>query len=201
VFRTCGDNSYGQLGNGSTSGNTSTPYTPNVGTGRITDIAGLGGAPNSIQVLKYDGTLYTFGYSGFSQTGLSNTGSVGTPTIATTGVTALLSDGITSHTYGWYSQSAILKSDGLYMCGLNDGGYCGLGNTASPITTFSKTLLPTDFTLKLLGSYCTNSYARVYVAVSTDNRIYAWGNNGNYGVCATSTTNVLTPSNINTPRG
>jgi hypothetical protein len=87
------------------------------------------------------------------------------------------------------------------MCGVNDSGYCGVGNTASPITTFSKTLLPSDFTVKLLGSYCTTSNGRIYVAVSTDNRIYTWGFNGNNGVQATTTTHVITPVNVNTPRG
>jgi alpha-tubulin suppressor-like RCC1 family protein len=201
TFRTCGDNSNGQLGNGTTSGSTSTPYTPNVGTGRITDVAGVGSSPSTIQVLKSDGTLYAWGYNAYGQAGLSNTTNTGTPTIATTGVTALLADGITSHTKGYIVQGAILKSDGLYMCGANDSGYCGLGNTTNPITTYNKTLLPSDFTVKLLGSYCTSTYGHVYVAVSTDNRIYTWGYNGDNGVHATSATNVLTPSNIITPRG
>jgi alpha-tubulin suppressor-like RCC1 family protein len=200
VFRTCGDNTYGQLGNGATSGSTSTPYTPNVGTGRISDIAGVG-SPCSVYVLKSDGTLYAFGYNAYGQAGIGNANSTGTPTIATTGVTTLLSDGITSHTYGYKIQSAILKADGLYMSGFNDNGYCGVGNTTNPITSFVKTMLPVDFTIKLLGSYCTNTEGRIYVVVSTDNRIYTWGWNGQNGVHATSTTSVLTPSNINTPRG
>jgi alpha-tubulin suppressor-like RCC1 family protein len=199
VFRTCGNNGAAQLGNGNTT-DTSTPYTPNVGTGRITDIAGYG-SPTTIHVLKSDGTLYVFGRNGEGEVGNGNTTDVTTPTIITTGVTALLSDGINSHTYGYIVQSAILKSDGLYMCGMNDHGYCGLGSTTTPITTFSKTLLPPDFTVKLLGSYCTGSNGRIYVAVSTDNRIYTWGYNGLNGVHATSTTDVIAPANIITPRG
>jgi alpha-tubulin suppressor-like RCC1 family protein len=200
VFRTCGDNNWGQTGNGSTSGSTSTPYTPNVGTGRIADIADIG-SPAVMQVLKADGTLYAWGRCAEGELGNGTTTTTGTPTVITTGVIALLSDGIGSHVYGYYAQSAILKSDGLYMCGMNDAGYCGVGNTTSSITTFSKTLLPADFTVKLLGSYCTNTYGRVYVAVSTDNRIYAWGCNSNNGVQSTTTTHVITPSNVNTPRG
>lgn len=68
------------------------------------------------------------------------------------------------------------------MCGVNDGGYCGLGNSINPITTFTKVLLPSDFTLKYLGSFCTNGNGRVFVAVSTDDRVYAWGYNGNLGL-------------------
>jgi alpha-tubulin suppressor-like RCC1 family protein len=201
IFRTCGDNSVGQLGNGTTSGSTSTPYTPNVGTGRITDIAGVGSSPSSMQVLKSDGTLYTFGYNSYGQAGLGNTTNTGTPTIATTGVTGLLSDGITSHNYGYITQSAILKADGLYTCGSNSSGYCGLGTVTTNITTFSKTPLPSDFTVKLLGSYCTNTCGRIYVVVSVDNRIYMWGYNSQNGVNPTSTVDVITPVNVNTPRG
>jgi alpha-tubulin suppressor-like RCC1 family protein len=198
VFRTCGNNSDGQIGNGS--GNTTTPFAPSVGTGRISDIACIG-FPSVVQVLKYDGTLYAWGRNGEGEVGNGSTGNVGTPTIVATGVTALLADGIGSHIYGFQIQGAILKSDGLYMCGVNSEGYCGLGNTTSPITTFSKTLLPADFTVKLLGSYCTHSSGRIYIAVSTDNRIYTWGNNSFNGVQPTTTTHVITPVNINTPRG
>lgn len=201
IFRICGDNAVGQLGNGSTSGSISTPYTPNVGTGRIVDIAGVG-SPNTVQVLKSDGTLYAWGHNIEGEVGAGTSGNqLGTPTIVTTGVTVLLSDGISSHTNGYIVQSAILKSDGLYMCGMNDAGYCGLGNTTNPVTSFTRTILPASFTVKFLGSYCTSGAVRIYIAVSTDNRIYAWGNNANNGVHATSTTSVITPVNVNTPRG
>jgi alpha-tubulin suppressor-like RCC1 family protein len=200
VFRTCGMNSDGQLGNGTTSGSTSIPIAPSLGTGRIVDIAAIG-SPACMQALKDDGTLYAWGRNAEGEVGNGTTAAVGTPTIVASGVTALLSDGITSHQAGYYVQSAILKATGLYMCGLNDSGYCGLGNSTSPITTLSRTLLPPDFTVKLLGSFCTNSYARAYVAVSTDNRIYVWGNNGNNGIQTATTTPVITPSNIIIPRG
>jgi alpha-tubulin suppressor-like RCC1 family protein len=200
IFRTCGDNINGEIGNGATSGSVSTPYTPDLGIGRIADIAGIG-SENTIHVLKEDGTLYAFGYSAYGQAGVGKFSNIGTPTIATTGVTALLADGITSHYYGYVTQGAILKSDGLYMCGLNDGCYCGIGNVPGSIASFTKTLLPADFTVKLLGSYCTVSYGRIYVAVSTDNLIYTWGYNGQYGIYDVYGPNVLTPVNVNTPRG
>jgi alpha-tubulin suppressor-like RCC1 family protein len=199
VIRTCGFNGAGQLGNGTTT-SSSVPVTPNVGTGKIIDIAGFGSQP-TMQVLKADGTLYAFGRNGDGEIGNGTTTDTATPVIATAGVTALLADGITSYTTGWAVQNAILKSDGLYMCGINDSGYCGLGNMTNPISNLTKTLLPADFTVKLLGSSCTNSYGRVYVAVSTDNRIYTWGHNANYGIQAATTTPVITPSNVNLPRG
>jgi alpha-tubulin suppressor-like RCC1 family protein len=201
VFRVCGINTSAQLGNGSITGNATIPIAPIVGTGRIVDIAGVG-SPATIQVLKDDGTLYAFGHNWEGEAGAGTSGSdLATPTIVASGVTALLADGINSHYYGWYAQSAILKASGLYMCGFNDNGYCGLGHYATPITTFSKTLLPADFTVKLLGSFVTTNNGRVYVAVSTDNRVYAWGYNGQNGLQAVNGTNIPTPANVIIPRG
>jgi alpha-tubulin suppressor-like RCC1 family protein len=174
--------------------------TPNIGTGRIADIAILGALP-TIQVLKADGTLYAFGRGAEGAVGNNSTADVSSPVVVATGVTALLTDGINSNGYGYQVQGAVLKADGLYMCGYNSDGECGLGNTASAITTLSKTLLPADFTVKLLGSYNTNGNGRVYVAVSTDNRVYTWGYNAQYGVSTSSSSNVITPANVIIPRG
>jgi alpha-tubulin suppressor-like RCC1 family protein len=199
IFKTCGSNCNGQLGIGNTT-DASVPVTPNVGTGRIADIAIFGALPTT-QVLKADGTLYAFGRSDEGAVGNNSTGEVYSPVVVATGVTALLTDGANSHTYGYQVQSAVLKSDGLYMCGYNADGECGVGNTAASITVLSKTLLPADFTVKLLGYYTTTSNGRIYVAVSTDNRVYTWGYNGQYGVSTSSSNNVITPANVIIPRG
>jgi hypothetical protein len=201
VFRISGDNAYGALGNGTTGGNATMPIAPPVGTGRIADIAIFGGQP-TVNVLKDDGTLYAWGHNGEGEVGNgTTTNPINTPTIVASAVTALLADGINSHIYAWFVQGAILKSGSLYMCGVNDSGYCGLGHYATPITTFNRVLLPADFVVKLLGSFCTSSYGRIYVAVSTDNRVYAWGFNGNNGIQAVTGTNIPTPVNINIPKG
>jgi alpha-tubulin suppressor-like RCC1 family protein len=203
VFRMSGNNTWGSIGIGSISATSySTPQTPNVGTGRIADIAAFGGGQATVNVLKSDGTLYVFGHNSEGELGVGSTSNTGAPAVATTGVLELLSDGINSHTSGYYVQAAIRKVDGVYICGINDGGYCGLGNSISPITTFTKVLLPSDFTLKYLGSFCTNGNGRVFVAVSTDNMAYAWGYNGNLGLLDSAySNNVFTPININLPRG
>lgn len=200
TFKTCGSNNAWQLGTNSISGNTSTPYTPNVGTGRIVDIAAVGGWP-TVQALKEDGTLYVFGYNEYGQAGIGNGSGIPSPVIAATGVTALLSDGVNNHYYGYATQVAILKPDGVYMSGLNDDCYCGIGKTPGIINTFTKTMLPSDFTVKLFGTFITASYGRICVAVSTDYRIYVWGYNGQYGVYNGNGPNVSVPVNINIPKG
>lgn len=202
VFRMAGRNAWGGIGIGSvTATDYSTPQTPSVGTGRVSDIAGIG-SPLTVNVLKADGTLYVFGHNGQGQLGIGSTSNVGNPTIATTNVLELLADGINSNSHAFYGQGAIRKADGVYMCGFNDSGYCGVGNTSTPITSFTKTLLPANFMLKFLGSHCTSGGGRIYVAVSTDNSIYAWGFNAHYGLLDSAYTNaVSTPIYINSPRG
>lgn len=59
----------------------------------------------------------------------------------------------------------VLSADGLYACGNNSFGVCGVGVTTSPINTFTKVLLPAnvgrgdiaEFKINNLGNISTNS--------------------------------------------
>lgn len=196
IIKSCGFNNIGQLGDGTTT-NRTTPVTPlNVPGGSIIDIAGFGGSPLTVQALANNGDLWAWGNNGQGQVGDGTTTHRAIPIVVTTGVQKLFSNGMTSHYYGYDTQSFVRKADGLYACGYNTESECGLGHVASPITTHTKDplYLSNDEYVDDIGHYTTYYNAgRIIIAVTNKGNLFAWGYNGNYGVGGNAINHVLVP--------
>ena len=201
--KTAGNNAWGSLGNGSTTSSSSPVIPSGVPTdGSVIDIAGFGGPPLTVQALCSNGDLWAWGYNGYGQVGDGTTTQRNTPTVVTTGVTKLFSDGMTSHSYGYRIQSFIQKSDGLYITGQNDGSYyAGLGvENTSNVTSFTKVKLPEDDNKVIdIGHYTTTTHGRITLALTNKGNIYTWGFNGNNGIHTDNGNNVPIPQLINIP--
>ena len=115
-----GYNTYGQLGLGNTTNrNTFTQITTNVD-----DIKEIYCGSYHTLILKNDGTLWGCGYNKYGQLGLGDNTNRTTFTQVTTNT-----DNIKSVCCGYY-HTFILKNDGtLWVCGGNDYGQLGLGDT------------------------------------------------------------------------
>lgn len=204
-----GTDTWGSVGNGGTG--TGTVLSPasiraSMGANKTwADIAGYGGGPGTVMAVTTAGQLYSWGYNAYGQVGDGTKIEVPTPTLRV-GITAskLFSDGFDMHTYGHYVTSFVLStSNKLYSCGNNDNGQAG-SNTPSgtDVTTLSQVRLPANDPVKLMGSFATTNNGFIYVAITTSNRIYAWGYNGQYGIMhAGGDAQINVPTNIPHPLG
>lgn len=202
--KTAGNNGWGALGDATTT-NRSTPVSPlNLPKdGSVVDIAGFGGSPLTVQALLNNGNLYTWGYNGEGQVGDGTTTSRSTPIIVTTGVIKLFSDGMTSHTYGFKTQSFVQKADGLYVCGSNGAAYyAGLGvSVTGNVISYAKVLLPeNDNSIIDMGHSITDSNGRALLALTSKGNVYVWGYNGQNGIHTDSVNHVPIPQLIEIPR-
>lgn len=193
LLRTCGCNDWGCLGDG-TATTRYLPVTPNVGTGRINSAQWSADGVGTVHVLKEDGTLYGFGYNGFGQVGNGTTTQVNTPTIVATGVSKLICEHFV-HTYGHYHSAFIVKTDGLYSAGYNTYGTLGVGDTTNR-STFTKVLLPQSVhtNIKMMGAFSSTANTRIFVVVTNNNTMYAWGHNGQSAIFSGNTAgNISSP--------
>lgn len=191
---TCGNNSYGAIGNSSTTSR-STPFlVPN--SNSVKDIAVFGAHAQTIQMLNNDGSLYAWGYNGLGCVGNGTSASpITVPTLVQNGVKRLLSDGQATHLYGWYTQAFIEKTDNaIYAVGYDDStGYTGTGLT-STVTSYTRVRLPPDIRVKFLGSTATTTHGKAYILVTEENRMYAWGYNGHAAITGTGGGSCAVPS-------
>lgn len=180
-FRLCGNNAWGQIGNSSTA-NATMPYLIPL-SNDVKQVAFVGGGPVTVQALTNAGNLYAWGYNGLGNVGNGTTVDVHVPALITSGVSRLLSDGQTSHTYSIYTQTFIIKSDGyLYVVGHDDStGYTGTGGIIT-LTNYTRVRLPQNVRVKWFGSYATQTHGKILVVISENDTIYGWGYNHDYGI-------------------
>lgn len=203
--KTAGHNIWGQLGNGTIGSYSSTPTVP-IGLpidGSIVDIAGFGGPPLTVQALTSDGDLWAWGYNSNGQVGNGTIITTGTPSIVEYGVTKLFSDGLSSHSYSYVTQSFIQKIDGLYVSGHNASNlYAGIGSdTITNITSHRKVLLPEDDNNVIdIGHFTVETYARITLALTSKMNIYVWGFGGRNGLSDTQSNPSGTPALVNLPK-
>jgi alpha-tubulin suppressor-like RCC1 family protein len=165
-----GDNSFGQLGDGSNT-NRSTPTL--IGTGYTAIAAG------EYHSLALKGSaLYTWGYNNYGQLGDGTTTSRNTPALIDTGYTAIAT--------GMYHILA-LKGSTLYAWGFNRDGQVGNGTYTDQYTP---ALVGTGYTKIAAGAG--NSLALKGSA------LYAWGYNSNGQLGDGTTTHRNTPALIGT---
>ena len=178
---TCGYNGNYEVGNGGSS-EVHTPYKVLTG---VTGVWSIGvGNGNATMFAAVGSNLYSWGYNGYGQIGDGTTSSRSTPVLVRSGNFSDFMNGESiDQSYGNYGTSIIKGTDG-YLYGTGWGGYGEIGNSYTNNTNagWTRILLPGSFNAVKVGSYCTTGTTREYIAIGSDNRMYAWGYNSQYGV-------------------
>ena len=168
-----GDNSYGQLGDGTpTSLATHAPK-------KIMDgVASVSAGSSHTMILKTDGTLWACGHNSFGQLGDGTTKHCPTP--------MKVMDGVASVSAG-SSHTMILKTDGtLWACGHNSFGQLGDGTT---------TRCPTP--MKVMDGVASVSAGSNYsMIIKADGTLWACGDNSYGQLCDGTKTNCTTPKKV-----
>jgi alpha-tubulin suppressor-like RCC1 family protein len=167
---TWGRNSYGQLGDNTTSSRSS----PTTVSGGGTNWKQVSSGAQHTVAIKTDGTLWTCGYNFHGQLGDGTTGNRSSPaTTAGRGTNW-------KQVAGGELFTAAIKTDGtLWTCGYNFHGQLGDGTTtsrSSPVTTAGG---GTNWKQVAAGDYI--------AAIKTDGTLWTWGRNS-YGQLGDNTT-------------
>lgn len=199
--RTCGINTWGQLGTGNTN-TTYVPMTPEYPVAgdayNIAELAVFGGGPATVYARTVDYKLYTWGYNGFNQlarntTTVPNTKPDQAVIIVNNGSIIPLQcgklhcDGLTSTTYSYYSQGYVCDVYGkLWSAGLNSSGYLGDGSTNpngyGASSWLVKVILPAYEIVEEVGHYTTQSHGRIIILRTSIGNVYGWGYNSDNGL-------------------
>ena len=178
-----GDNTYGQLGTGTTTSST-TPV----------QVSGLSGATAvaagdiSSAALKSDGSVRTWGYNGDGELGNGTTTSTSSP-VQVSGLS-----GVTQLAAGNYHVLA-LKSDGTVVAwGFNYAGELGDGTTTSRTAPVAVNGLAGVVQVAAGGLPCCAGHS---VALKADGTVWTWGYNkhGQLGIGVTGSV-ITTPTEV-----
>jgi alpha-tubulin suppressor-like RCC1 family protein len=163
---TCGYNSYGRLGDGTTANKNSPVTTAGGGTNWKQVSAGYW----HTAAIKTDGTLWTWGRCNYGQLGDGTTANKNSPVTTAGGGTNW------KQVAGGAVHTAAIKTDGtLWTCGYNRYGQLGDGtivNKSSPVTTAGG---GTNWK-QVAGGYFHTA------AIKTDGTLWTWGYNNNGGL-------------------
>lgn len=158
-----GDNTYGELGNGTTTSST----TP-VQAGGLSGVVSVAGGDYYSLALRTDGTVWAWGDGSYGQLGTNTTATCAQTTpcsLTPTQVSGV--SGITAIAAG-QDHSLALKTDGtVWAWGLNSSGQLGNGSTKNSATPVQVTGL-TGVVAIAAGGYHS-------LAVKSDGTLWAWG--------------------------
>ncbi|CAB4130344.1 Regulator of chromosome condensation, RCC1 [uncultured Caudovirales phage] len=202
--RACGNNSWGTLGDGTTTIRYTpvSPAFPATDADSIDEIAVFGGGPATVYARTKGYKLYTWGYNSFGQLGRPVTSvTYMTPGLAAENVGILHCDGLTSHTHSYYSQGLYCDVFGkLWITGYNDSsGYMGNGYTFQPTAYFTQPMLPKTEVVEEVGHYTTTSYGRSFIVRTSTGNVYAWGYNEYHNITSWLTGAAQVPVLIKLP--
>ena len=179
-----GQNGYGKCGTGTTT-NVTTPTQINTDTNFKIDKIITTGNTNIVQ--DTEGRIWSWGQNSYGQCGTGTTTNVTTPTQINTDTNFKIDKIITTG-----NTNIVQDTEGrIWSWGQNSYGQCGTGTTTN-VTTPTQINTGTNFRIdKIIIAGDTN------IIQDTEGKIWSWGRN-NYGQCGTgTTTNVLTPTQIN----
>ncbi|WP_300564983.1 T9SS type A sorting domain-containing protein [Flavobacterium sp.] len=186
----CGDNTYGQLGNGLSGNNTLVNprvfVLTQIGTANDWQKISLGNTHNL--AIKTNGTLWVWGSNDKGQLGDGTTTLKNVPTQIGTGIDWDKVSATTSH-------SIAVKKDGtLWAWGNNNSGQLGNGTSSSTVVGTTPAQIGTGTTWS--GVF---SKGQLSAALKTDGSFSGWGFNLYGQLGDASTTNRLTPVAISCP--
>jgi alpha-tubulin suppressor-like RCC1 family protein len=197
---TAGANNWGNIGD-TTNVDKLIPIVPTGFSGRVRKMIRVGDGPGGVWILKTDGTLWNWGYNAYGQLDRGNTtGNHPTPAQVETGIADIQESFMAGQSFGYYSNSPyIIKTDGTYwQCGANDFGQIGDGTTTLR-NSIVQMWFPQGTVIKHFGTNNSTTWGNTRFAVTTDNKIYAWGYNEIYGIHETNVSNVHLPLSVVPP--
>ena len=180
---TWGNNSNGQLGDGTTSDE---PIPVPVGV--LTGITVIAAGSNHTVALKNDGTVWAWGSNNKGQLGDGTTTDRWTPVpvAGLTGITAI--DAGSNH-------SVALKNDGtVWAWGSNSNGQLGNGTTTDNPTPIQVTGM--TYIVDIAAGDTHTIALRSVTPMKNDGIVWAWGNNSSGQLGDGTTTNRLTPIQV-----
>jgi alpha-tubulin suppressor-like RCC1 family protein len=174
-----GSNAWGMMADGTaTARTTATRVTASLGT--VTDIGWAGSSPGAVFALNTSGSLYSWGMNVLYQTGNPNAGTTTqlTASLVLTGVTGILANNLLWDGFDYNACTIIAeKADGYYRAGSNSYAAVGTGDASTNILGFQEMNFPSNVRLKFVGATTNNNDRIITYAVSTEDKIYAWGDN------------------------
>jgi alpha-tubulin suppressor-like RCC1 family protein len=173
-----GNNSLGQLGNGSTS-NSTTPF--KIVGGLTFSTVGTGSLQNYACGLATGGAAYCWGYNDYGQLGRGNLTNSTSPVAVSGNLT------FTALTVGGGGQACGLVAGGAAWC----WGWNGSGQLGSPAGAFSST--PVAVSGGLSFSAISAGQNGTTCGIAVGGAAYCWGNNVDGELGNGSTTNATTP--------
>ncbi len=183
-----GDNTYGQLGNGTTA-NSSTPVVVSLPSG--TTITAIAGGGNHSLVLTSTGQLFAWGWNQQGQLGNGNTTSSSTPIMVSlpSGTSVIAIGGGDQHSL------ALTSSGQVLAWGRNFEGQLGNGSTTSSSSPVAVSL-PSGTTVTAIAA------GRNYsLALTSTGHVLAWGDNSSGQLGNGTFFNSNTPVVVSLPSG
>jgi alpha-tubulin suppressor-like RCC1 family protein len=185
TISTCGNNRFGQLGNGTTT--TSTAPVAVTLPGSASAIAIAADEFHSL-ALTAGGAVFAWGHNAFGQLGNGSTTDSSTP------VPVAVPGTVTQIAAGWAFDLALTSSGAVYAWGYNGNGELGTTSADTCATFFACAKTPVAVNL---GGATVKAIAAGWdhaLAIRSDNTVLAWGLN-NYGQLGDgTTTNRLVPT-------
>lgn len=181
-IRTCGNNSWSQLGNGNTTQQNTPVLVVNVtGTLRVRQFEWHGDGPGGVMYVDENNDLWAWGYNNFGQLGNGTTTNINVPTKVRANTQRILVCRA-SITNGHYLTTFVEATNGIvYATGYNGHGELGVGDTTNR-SSWVRVRFPQGVRIKRMGNWASTVTGNINVAVTTTNSVYAWGYNGQYGI-------------------
>ena len=179
-----GANNYGQIGNGASGANVTSPV----------QVSGLGPNSGVITVstkgsfslaLKADGSVWAWGYNGYGQLANGNTTNSAIP-VQVSGLTGVIAVAAGN------SHALAVKSDGsIWSWGQNGAGALGDGSTTD--RAFPVQVSQASGLVPIPGEMVIAAGTNHSMALTSDGSVWAWGSNSNGQLGDNSTTSRNTP--------